>query len=530
MKKSVVGFVSVVAILSVAACSSSTEDDGDTSEAAVVEAGQCDVVKPGGGAIDRATLDDPFFKLVLDVREPNATCPNTVTPALTRAKKSANKDPKVFVVSENGDKASDRTGYRFVFSQDAQGVASDELFFSLLGSKAGVSQEFMEVMAFSPKKKGYNYYHLVRGRWELAGNGADVKPGQAAAFECAACHTTGGPLMKEQQDSWANWHSTWFSMPAPASSDATLKSFFEKKTRADDLETIIAAGTRRHAKARVDRELAAAGGLKGLLKQVMCEVAEPNIVASHSMNSDRHGNISSFPGTVGSVFLHPMLGHDFRQRNYKDLTKLALGDISIQLDGAAYKTALTTVGMEVQTDGGKAKDAMFPMFTPDRGFADNMIVEELVERRILDKEIVADLLMTDFTVPSYSKVRCDLAETAPTAGANAEAIRTAWIASLARSTKPGAAELKARLENKNDFAAHGTTVQAFLDKCKTRASSDSAKFMEDVVKIVAQRRAEFKEQYESLVESPALLPVASKITVRPHGQRLDPADCTLKAQ
>jgi hypothetical protein len=186
--------------------------------------------------------------------------------------------------------------------------------------------------------------------------------------------------------------------------------------------------------------------------------------------------------------------------------------------------------MEVPTDGGKAKDAMFPMFTPDRGFADNMIIEELVERRILDKELVADLLMTDFTVPSYSKVRCDLAETAPSAGKNPEEIRTAWIASLARVTKPGAAELKARLENKNDFNAHGTTVQAFLDKCKARASSDSATFMADVVKIVAQRRAEFAEQYENLVESEALLPRATRLTVRPHGVRLDPADCTLKAQ
>ncbi|HSO38440.1 MAG TPA: hypothetical protein VLT33_38185, partial [Labilithrix sp.] len=342
MKKVLFVSLPALGLLALAACAAPDASEGTSSQEAI-SSGQCAIENA-----DRASLDDPFFKQVLDHQEASGSCPNDVKSVLARLKKQAGKDPSVFVVSENSDKAADKTSYRFVLSQATATTAADEMFLSALGSKAGISSGFLEVMAFSPKKQGYNYYHLVSGgKWELAGNGADAKVGAAPAFECIACHTTGGPLMKEQQDSWANWNSNWFSMPAPQSTDATLNELFAKKQIADSLETIIVAGERRHAKARTDRELAK--NLKGLLKQVMCEVAEPNIVASHSRNSERHASISPFPGTVGSVFVTQMFGHDGRQRNYKDLMSLGLGDITVRLDGAGYGKALTTAGMAIAT-------------------------------------------------------------------------------------------------------------------------------------------------------------------------------------
>lgn len=511
-------------LLALAACSAPAATEEGASRDAI-SGGQCDIEGPS----NRADLDDPFFKNVLDVEEAGATCPNDVKGVLARLKAKAGTDASVFVVSENSDKASDKTGYRFVLSQATATTKADEMFLSLLGSKAGVSGGFVEAMGWSPKKGGYNYYHLVSGgRWELAGNGADAKVGAAPAFECIACHTSGGPLMKEQQDSWANWNSNWFNMPAPTSSDAVFNDLFSKKMIADSLETTMVAGERRHAKARTDRELAT--NLKGLLKQVMCEVAEPNLVASHSRNSDRHASISSFPGTVGSVFITQMFGHDFRQRNYKDLMSLGLGSVDIRLDGAGYAAALTSSGMTVPTDSGPAKDAMFPMLTPERGFADNLIIEELLERKILDKDLVADLLMTDFTVPSYSKTRCALAGTAPNKGATPDEIRAAWAANLASSQLLGAAELKARLEKPDDFAAHTATVKAYVAACNGRVAKDALGFMEDTLRVVAQRRVEFAAQYPNIVESRSLLPEATKWNVKAGAVRFDPTDCTLKGK
>lgn len=521
MKKVLFVSFPALGLLALAACSAPAATDETASQDAI-SAGQCDIE----GVSDRTALDDPFFKNVLDVEEAGASCPNDVKGVLARLKAKATKEASVFIVSENSDKAGEATGYRFVLSQETATTKADEMFLSLLGSKKGISGGFVEVMAWSPKKNGYNYYHTVSGgRWELAGNGADAKVGSAPAFECIACHTSGGPLMKEQQDSWANWHSNWFSMPAPESSDAIINDFFAGKKIADSLEPIIVAGERRHAKARTDREITL--NLKGLLKQVMCEVAEPSLVASHSKNSERHGAISSFPGTVGSVFVTQMFGHDSRQRNYKDLMSLGLGSVDIRLDGAGYTKALESAGMKIATDSGDAKDAMFPMLTPDRGFADNLIIEELLERKVLDKELVADLLMTDFTVPAYSKTRCALADTAPTKGATPDEIRAAWATNLATSKLAGAAELKARLEKTDDFAAHTTTVKAYLAACNARVAKDAPGFMEDTLRVVAQRRAEFAAQYRNVVESESLLPQATKWTVTPGAVRFNSTDCTL---
>ena len=138
--------------------------------------------------------------------------------------------------------------------------------------------------------------------------------------------------------------------------------------------------------------------------------------------------------------------------------------------------------------------------------------------------------MTDFTVPSYSKTRCALADTAPTKGASPSEIRSAWIANLATSKLAGAAELKGRLEKADDFAAHTASVKAYLAACNARVTADPSAFMEDTLRVVAKRRAEFAQQYPNIIESESLLPKATKWDVRPGALRLDPTDCTLKGK
>jgi hypothetical protein len=248
------------------------------------------------------------------------------------------------------------------------------------------------------------------------------------------------------------------------------------------------------------------------------------------MNFDRVNALQPFPGTVGSVFVSQMLGHDGRQRNYRDVVKVPADvdiNINIPLDGAAYQKALDSAGMVSSAGSKSAKDAMFPMLTPDRAFADNLVIEELVMRGILDSKLVWDLLITDFTTPSYSASRCALAESAPLKENTPAGIRKAWAANLATSKLEGAAELKDRLE-KADSSVAINALQTYLQACRTRAENDSATFMEDVLRIVAQRRLEFRTQFRPVVESDALLPQAKSWDVKPNELRLDPTDCTLK--
>jgi hypothetical protein len=225
MRTHLLTIVSLAAITLGAGCGAGADDTGETDDQVV---GRDCVTSPSG-----ASLDDPFAALL----EANK-CPKTTSGVIDLL-----KSPKVFAVSEEADKATKSTGYRFVVSQPD---TKDDLFFSLLGSAGnGVGQNFAEVMAFSKKKGGYNYYALEGGKWVLEGNGADAKVGEHA-FRCIECHTTGAPVMKEQQDSWSNWNSTWFSMQKPESSDKAFNDMFAKLQRADDLEPLVASGIQAH--------------------------------------------------------------------------------------------------------------------------------------------------------------------------------------------------------------------------------------------------------------------------------------------
>ena len=110
-----------------------------------------------------------------------------------------------------------------------------------------------------------------------------------------------------------------------------------------------------------------------------------------------------------------------RQHGYSEVLGMTLPELgSVRVSGTSYAKAVNANATQI---GGEAGDAMFPYFTPERSFVDNMVAEALVKRGLLTKDTLTDIVMTDFTVPAFSKIRCDLAETAPNEGKDAEAVR-----------------------------------------------------------------------------------------------------------
>jgi hypothetical protein len=524
----------LLAAVSLFACSSANEDNAVTGEEEELVAGACSITDGSTNrkmaTTARAKLDDPFFKLVL-AGGSGKKCPLTTKDAIARVEEETKSSMKSFVVSERGDQpTNEKTGYRFIGVPTVDGK-SDVLFLSMLGSKAGVSQDFLEVMALSTTRPGaWIYYALEGGKWTMVGDGSTVVPGEPPKFRCAGCHTTGSPLMKELQDSWNNWNSIWFSMPDPGSQEETFKKLFSSKSGAENLEKFFFTSIKAHAKSYVERELAKTGGLKKVLKHVMCEIGEPNLVTSHNRHSTRFGTVaaSSFMNFPPSILVSQLLKAGPKQGGYSGVVNMNLPAMSsLALNGTSYSKALQTIGSKV---GGEAGDTMFGLSFPERGFMDNMVVEELVAKGILDKDLLTDLMMTDFTVPAYSKVRCDLAATAPDKGATAEEVRTAWAANLKTSTLKGAKELEARLTDKADFTKHETAVETFLKACNTRNTSEADAYALDIVKLASQRRKEFSAIYGQLIESEDLIPSDTLTDTKPNAFRLNATTCKLEAQ
>ena len=495
-----------------------------------------------------AAINDPFAKTILaggcsilvknkvqKTKGKDGKCPTTLTGVLDALAADTKLKTNVFVVSEEGDLNEGKaTPFRFVIAVDTGDGKAEKMFISTLGSGEGISETFIEIMAFNEAKQAYAYYDISDGQWVQEGDGSQVKTdapanGAPAAFGCINCHTTGGPLMKELHDSWANWGSTWFSMPNPGSDQALFNRLFSQVKRADDLELLVIAGTKAAAKGRVDKAVKEKK-VGALAKQLMCDIGEPSMIAAHSKNSKRIGKVETFSSMLpSSILLNNLFqsprtgtGPETGLDNVINMTIPSLS--SVRVDSASYVKALETIGQKI---GGQAGDAMFPMSSPQKSFADLQIVQELVSRNLLNKDVVTDVLMTDFTVSTFSKARCDLAATLPKNWTTVDDLRTQWISALGTSTVRGAKGLKARLETVTDFDGHSAKVETYIKACNTRGTAEKDAYAVDLLTIMSQHRAAFTETYSHVVESNMLIP-SDNLKSKPNAKRLNPTTCKIE--
>lgn len=468
------------------------------------------------------------------------TCPTTVKAMLDHLSALNPEGGRVAVVSENEDHPSDTKSYRFVVTFKARsGTEDGDIFLSLAGTPNAFANDFIEAMGFDPARKAYVFYALERGRWVQSGDSTMVPlnslPGAGkVSMACQNCHTTGMPLMRELQDSWGNWHSRWDRFKEPTITDPLFKSVFGGGI-AEALEPIIIARTKDVASGRVDRAVdTRQTGL--MLKQAMCDIGEPSLIGVHQRSTSRWGNVvtetSMLPGAIllNQIFFAPATG----SRNENGLEgnlKMNLPEFAnVKSDSAAYIAAIKKLGVSFEGVAG-LNDAKFAWFSPAKSYADLAVTMELLARNLVDRDVLADAMMVDFTTPMFSKARCDLTATIPANFTTAEELRTAWIANLGNSSLRGAAGLKRRLERKDDFAEHERTINNYLKTCATRGSDAVGKFNEDVLTIVAQRRNEFRAHYSHLVESPLMLPADNGSAQTAAGTwRLSAATCELERQ
>ena len=505
MKRHLFGLLSVTGLAVLAGCFSTT----DTSEGGP---------EASGNAISAGDLDDAFATSILaggcaievegsagKTKGLGGTCPTKLSAILDAIEAQPDR-PQVFVVSEKADRPDDTDAtFRFVVSSKSGGLP---FYIAHVSVGGNISEDGVEAIGFSPTLQAFAYYKVEGGRWVRHGDATQVKSttkGTDKPFECISCHTTGAPLMKELHDSWGNWTSTWDAVRGPKTQNASFKRLFGKVERADLLENIIIDGIKKHSKGRVDRAKKE-GKLKGVLTQLMCEVGEPSIIGAHNKNSSRMSNVSTIstmlPGAImlNQLFVPPRTGATGTELGLEQSLKLNVPSAGrLKVDATAYASAVLSNG---QTIGGQPGDTIFPMSSPEKSHADLDAVQELLRQNLIDNEVVADALMTDYTVSAFSKFRCALADTIPDTWDSPAALKRAWAANLASSPLRGAKGLKVRLE-KDDLTAHEQKLEAFANKCAERPA---AEFTPDVLKIMSQRRVEFENRYSNVVESDWLIP------------------------
>ena len=261
-------------------------------------------------------------------------------------------------------------------------------------------------------------------------------------------------------------HNDWWTTSRPLSQgsltpDDTVGKIFQRLVDADELASLVRAGTQRLAASPGYRKALQERSMQEQLRPLFCPV-ELNIVSDPDPSDDQKPTIQIPQG----FFADPRLG-----------------ELSISIPRANYDRAVEQ--RRLQLPPGR-KDADHPWLTPVKANSDMVMVNSLVEMGVIDNEFVADVLAVDFINPLFSSSRCGLLTLVPEKGG--PDFLTRFQTALKASSKPAAKELLDNLTDpKRDATFHRQQAAGYLNACLSRASQPEA--ASEWLDVLVQRRA-----------------------------------------
>lgn len=292
----------------------------------------------------------------------------------------------------------------------------------------------IELIAWDNFKNLFNFYELIGtgkgAQWFYRGDSADILADNAflylnpqgpkfgATLRCSACHTSGGPIMKEL----AAPHNDWWTASRPLNfgSNAVsteIASWVQKLGDASDLSQSVKAGIARLEGSSQYQNAKQQFSLQATLRPLFCET-EINL-ESDTVPLDLASSSVQIPSaSIVSPFL-------------------ARGSISIA--GPAYQQLLDSTDMQFPET--YRRDADHGWLVPVKGYSDLIAIQSLIKNGIVTDEFVADVLAVDYENPLFSSKRCGLVQLIPPEGLGKFPNR------LKSSSFPGASELYENLTN-----------------------------------------------------------------------------------
>ncbi len=512
-------------------CSSATDFKTTTGALKCTPCGDTLADMSGRGAIPAFTANDALIKKVymtfedtnkngkIDTAE--ITCPVDMPGIMAKLDKVDAKDCNGVtsrVVSENAARlGATKADYRAVTSRDCAGRGDFGLLFSSFGfsgaagakgtgshiTEAGHPGE-VEVIAFDDVDGVFNYYKEIGGQMKFFGSSIDFVaagpggPGLTNTRGCANCHPGGGLNMKELESPWTHWSLEDDIKGADTLVNArtaymgTLESGANmqlsvtqpgndkwNKAKAKFLSTITTDALKRAKTALKDDNMSSAQksdikrrGLKRDLTATQ-QMLEP-LFCTMQVNLNDSGGSSSIPSMLFST------------------TRSGIGGIS----GKSFtKTELDAALLAINSsvDGVTGRELTTPFMVLERSHEDESYLNELVTAKVIDQQLISDVLMVDFTRPVLSDDRCGLLSFVPDlapADRKATKIRDAIIAELQKNEPAAgspAAQLLAHLKASKSGTPkdHDATMAAYGTKCEAR---DSKSMVRDALKLRSLQR------------------------------------------
>jgi len=499
-------------------------DDLDPSEFACADAfADASQRSDAGQVSDLQRLDglnDPFARAVL-----KATANGCPTDIRAIVEKLTVTDPGCengsALVSESGQfKDEDGNflvndpGYRIVSARGCSGDTSRERWkmqFSNFGANKNSMGSNPEVIAFDEEQGIFNFYVANNRGWEWHGTSIDAATNNGN--RCGNCHNDGGLVQKELDSPWLHWEH--FSDMEIAGAEEFYEQFGKITVDVDgEAQEVNLMGSHgRLDGATVERDVEdstktyiAEGfiphllGEKGDTGLQVRELLEP-VFCTQEINLQTGGSTSGDVTFRADFFL----AREFSDSDFNGGVGGLSGGASVRIPAEQYNAAIERAGQRVEALASAGiTDTWRRLTYPERSFIDGIISQQLLERGVLNEDILSDILMIDFTRPLISEVRCGLLEEADRNGAfddmkeagdvTAENVRDGLIKALTDSEVEGAARLVAALGNEDDNADQEQARNDYVAACNARLEAEGDAFVDELLRVASNVRQDAIEK------------------------------------
>ena len=462
-------------------------------------------IKNSDGTVTLAKRDALFLLLAK-----SSACPESVQ-ALKSLFKNAGNSIRPSMVANRGIH-NPNLGSFSIFEEVVGNSSADleiqpgELFFGhftdvlngtlVLDQKPAPRKLMVELIAWDNEKNIFNFYELIGtttgGDWFYRGDSVDIlhdnenlylnvpagSPQFGKTLRCSACHTSGGPIMKEISTP----HNDWWTKERPLDFgpnklSAEVSQIVSEIFGAEDFSQSVKLGIHKVDESSEFKNKKEKMSLQVQLRPLFCEV-------EINLESDLTPLTSGKPGVqvpAGSV-VNPLLKQS-----------------SLEIIKSDYEALLDVFGMNfTETEN---KDADHAWLVPVKGYSDLLAIQSLIKNNIITTEFAFDVLAVDIQNTLFSKKRCGLLKLFPKTGGI-----EGFTQNLKSSNLAGAEELYKNLtdpvRNQN---LHVKLAENLLHNTQSQLKSvDGGRALFE--KLILQREAVF----------------AAEISKNPRGQILEP--------
>ncbi|WP_079422992.1 hypothetical protein [Streptomyces katrae] len=443
-------------------------------------------------AQELAVLGDPMAALLLR----QGKFPMTVQDLLAELPQPATTaDQSVYLISEAGqippvaglDLPRDM---RFAITRATSGREVDLLVST--GANGDPATTFLQVAAWDPAAKAFNYYMRISPVWVWAGNSLSALAPGSRGNGCFDSHINGSVVMKELKLPWINWQSQAATIQLASDDPLRGNPLYQQVIGAQNLELTVRSLISRWTASRL--AVVTQDG----------KVEHPDQLMRHLFTSTAVNLAST---ATQSSTITPSGGDLTLPTGFWLNGDALLDDLILPVNAslpaapaAHYVASLSTFDfrLEEKTSGfSQPGDTFFAFVVPEAAYEDNDVVRQMVQQGIISAKFAACALMVDFTNPIFSPDRAQLMDHVPITATDTAGLQDQIVQAIVKSAAglpPDSPESRFAtgwaLSESAWPQAFANRIDDYLGHVGMRIRTSSG-FL-DYVKLAESRRRDFK--------------------------------------